>query len=211
MSALQSRWAQLVLGILCMVMIANLQYGWTLFVLPIGQAHDWSRAAIQFAFAVFVICETWLLPFEGYVIDRIGPKLTVCAGGVLIGASWVVNSVADTLTVLYAAAATRRHRRGIRLWCNRRERHQVVPRPPRVGGGPHGGRLWCGVGRNVGPDIGDDRPGWLPNGLPGLRHPARCRGSHSVAVAQAASRAGNQARGRHGAQRHDRDAALPPA
>ena len=105
MAALQSRWAQLVLGIVCMVMIANLQYGWTLFVLPISQAHDWSRPAIQFAFAVFVICETWLLPFEGYVIDRIGPKLTVCAGGVLIGASWVANSLADSLMVLYAAAA----------------------------------------------------------------------------------------------------------
>ena len=105
MAALQSRWGQLLLGIVCMVMIANLQYGWTLFVLPISQAHDWGRAAIQVAFTVFVICETWLLPFEGYVIDRIGPKLTVCAGGLLIGASWVLNSLADSLTVLYAASA----------------------------------------------------------------------------------------------------------
>ena len=88
-----------------MVMIANLQYGWTLFVLPISQATGWSRAAIQIAFTVFVICETWLLPLEGYVIDRIGPKLTVCAGGVLIGASWVLNSVAGSLSLLYAAAA----------------------------------------------------------------------------------------------------------
>jgi OFA family oxalate/formate antiporter-like MFS transporter len=86
-------------------MIANLQYGWTLFVLPISQAHDWGRAAIQVAFTVFVISETWLLPLEGYVIDRIGPKLTVGAGGVLIGASWVLNSAADSLTLLYTAAA----------------------------------------------------------------------------------------------------------
>ncbi len=105
MAALQSRWGQLLLGIVCMVMIANLQYGWTLFVLPIGQAHDWGRAAIQVAFTVFVICETWLLPFEGYVIDRIGPKLTVCAGGLLIGGSWVLNSVADSLSMLYVASA----------------------------------------------------------------------------------------------------------
>jgi len=103
--ALQSRWLQLSLGIICMVMIANLQYGWTLFVLPISQAHDWSRAAIQVAFTVFVICETWLLPLEGYVIDRIGPKLTVCAGGVLIGASWALDSIADSLGVLYLASA----------------------------------------------------------------------------------------------------------
>ncbi len=105
MTALHSRWGQLVLGIVCMVMIANLQYGWTLFVLPIDSAHHWGRAAIQVAFTVFVVCETWLLPLEGYVIDRIGPKLTVGAGGVLIGLSWVMNGVADTLWLLYAAAA----------------------------------------------------------------------------------------------------------
>ena len=105
LSALYSRWGQLVLGIVCMVMIANLQYGWTLFVLPIDRAHGWGRAAIQVAFTIFVICETWLLPLEGYVIDRIGPKLTVGAGGVLIGASWVLNGFADSLTLLYVAAA----------------------------------------------------------------------------------------------------------
>lgn len=88
-----------------MVMIANLQYGWTLFVLPIRQAHDWGPAAIQVAFTVFVLCETWLLPLEGYVIDRIGPKLTVCTGGVLVGASWTLNGAAESLAVLYVASA----------------------------------------------------------------------------------------------------------
>ena len=105
MSLMKSRWSQLIIGIVCMVMIANLQYGWTLFVLPIGHATGWSRPAIQVAFTVFVLCETWLLPLEGYVIDRIGPRLTVCAGGVLIGASWVLDSVAASLTLLYVAAA----------------------------------------------------------------------------------------------------------
>jgi len=103
--ALQSRWSQLILGIVCMIMIANLQYGWTLFVLPIDQAHHWGRAAIQVAFTIFVVCETWLLPLEGYVIDRIGPRWTVFAGGIFIGASWVMNSFADSLTLLYVAAA----------------------------------------------------------------------------------------------------------
>lgn len=102
---LHARWTQLILGIVCMIMIANLQYGWTLFVLPIDQAHGWGRAAIQVAFTVFVICETWLLPLEGYVIDKIGPRLTVAAGGVCIGGSWVLNGVADSLTLLYVAAA----------------------------------------------------------------------------------------------------------
>ena len=102
---LRARWTQLMLGIVCMVMIANLQYGWTLFVLPIDQANHWGRAAIQVAFTIFVICETWLLPIEGYVIDRIGPRATVAAGGLFIGASWVLNGLTTSLTLLYVAAA----------------------------------------------------------------------------------------------------------
>jgi OFA family oxalate/formate antiporter-like MFS transporter len=105
MSVLHSRWGQLVLGVVCMIMIANLQYGWTLFVLPIDQATHWGRAAIQVAFTVFVLCETWLLPIEGYVIDRAGPKLTVLGGGVAIGLCWVLNGVAGSLWLLYVAAA----------------------------------------------------------------------------------------------------------
>ena len=105
MSLIRSRWVQLGLGIICMVMIANLQYGWTLFVLPIDQAHHWGRAAIQIAFTIFVLTETWLVPFEGYLIDRIGPRPTVLAGGVMIGASWLMNGWAESLTMLYLAAA----------------------------------------------------------------------------------------------------------
>jgi OFA family oxalate/formate antiporter-like MFS transporter len=105
MSVFTTRWSQLLLGIVCMVMIANLQYGWTLFVLPIDQAHHWGRAAIQVAFTIFVVTETWLVPFEGWVIDRIGPRPTVMAGGALIGASWLLNGYADSLTLLYVSAA----------------------------------------------------------------------------------------------------------
>ena len=102
---IRNRWVQLVLGIVCMIMIANLQYGWTLFVLPIDQAHKWGTKAIQIAFTIFVVTETWLVPFEGYLIDRFGPRPTVFAGGLLIGASWLINGYADSLTMLYIGAA----------------------------------------------------------------------------------------------------------
>jgi len=58
-----------------MIMIANLQYGWTLFVLPMSKAHQWGKPAIQVGFTIFVLCETWLLPVEGYLIDRTGRGL----------------------------------------------------------------------------------------------------------------------------------------
>jgi OFA family oxalate/formate antiporter-like MFS transporter len=96
---------QLVFGILCMVMIANLQYGWTLFVGPIDEKYQWGRAAIQIAFTIFVLTETWLVPIEGYLIDRFGPRIMISASGALVAVAWVINSVADSLFLLYVGAA----------------------------------------------------------------------------------------------------------
>src|ERR1700722_7791826 len=103
-----TRWAQLASVIVCMVMIANLQYGWTYFVNPISAAHGWTIASIQFAFSVFIALETWLTPIEGWIVDilgpRRGPKLMVAFGGVMVALGWVVNSMADSLTMLYLGA-----------------------------------------------------------------------------------------------------------
>src|SRR3984885_6421722 len=99
------RWVQLALGVACMVTIANLQYGWTLFVTPLDQKYHWGRAAIQVAFTIFVLTETWLVPLEGYLIDRFGPKVMVCGSGVLVAIAWALNSVADSLFLLYLGAA----------------------------------------------------------------------------------------------------------
>jgi MFS transporter, OFA family, oxalate/formate antiporter len=99
------RWLQLVIGIICMAMIANLQYGWTLFVNPLDAKYHWGRASIQVAFSIFVLLETWLVPVEGYLVDRFGPRLVVLVGGILCGIAWVMNAYADTLAFLYLAAA----------------------------------------------------------------------------------------------------------
>ena len=99
------RWIQLLMGIICMAMIANLQYGWTLFVGPISEKYGWTKAAIQVAFTIFVLTETWLVPIEGYLVDRFGPRLVVMVGGILCGLGWVMNSYASSLGALYAAAA----------------------------------------------------------------------------------------------------------
>jgi OFA family oxalate/formate antiporter-like MFS transporter len=92
-----------------MVLIANLQYGWTLFVGPIQQAHGWSIAEIQVAFSIFIATETWLTPIEGYIVDHLGPnsgpRLMVAFGGVLVGVAWIINSYANSLGMLYLGAA----------------------------------------------------------------------------------------------------------
>ena len=99
------RWLQLIIGVVCMAMVANLQYGWTLFVNPIDEKFGWGRPAIQVAFTLFVLLETWLVPVEGWLVDKFGPRIVVVGAGVLVGLSWVMNSWASSLPMLYAAAA----------------------------------------------------------------------------------------------------------
>jgi MFS transporter, OFA family, oxalate/formate antiporter len=98
-------WVQLVIGVICMAAVANLQYGWTLFVNPIDAKYHWGRASIQVAFTLFVLIETWLIPVEGYLVDRFGPRWVVLAGALLVGTAWALNSVASSLPMLYFGAA----------------------------------------------------------------------------------------------------------
>ena len=103
-----TRWTQLIVGILCMIFIANLQYGWTLFVNPINKAHGWSIASIQLAFSIFIALETWLTPIHGWIADslgeRRGPKLVVAVGGILVALGWIINAYAQSLEMLYLGA-----------------------------------------------------------------------------------------------------------
>ena len=102
------RWAQLWFGVLCMMLIANLQYAWTLFVGPIREAHGWSLADIQWAFTIFIATETWITPFAGYAVDHMGPRRgprpMILLGGIGVGLGWVMNAYASSLMLLYVGA-----------------------------------------------------------------------------------------------------------
>jgi MFS transporter, OFA family, oxalate/formate antiporter len=101
---LTHRWTQLVMGIVCMAMVANLQYGWTLFVTPMEAKNHWGLTGVQLAFSIFVLVETWLVPLEGWLVDRFGPRPVIAAGGILAALGWVINSMATSLPELYVAA-----------------------------------------------------------------------------------------------------------
>src|SRR5438046_3047861 len=100
-----NRWVQLVAGVICMVMIANLQYGWTYFVDPIDAKFHWGRTNIQIAFTIFVGTETWFVPVEGWVVGRLGPRCVVMFGGIVVAIASPLNSFASSLPMLYLAAA----------------------------------------------------------------------------------------------------------
>ena len=99
-----NRWIQLVIGIVCMGLVANLQYAWTLFVSPMEAKNHWGLPAIQLAFSIFIVVETWLVPIEGWAVDKFGPRPVVAFGAIMAGLGWVLNSFATNLVMLYAGA-----------------------------------------------------------------------------------------------------------
>jgi MFS transporter, OFA family, oxalate/formate antiporter len=104
---MSKRWIQFGSAVIAMIMIANLQYAWTLFVAPLRAAHkDWSLPAIQWAFTLFIFLETWITPVEGWLIDRLGPRIFLTMGGVLVGVGWTGIGYVQSLTQLYLLYGT---------------------------------------------------------------------------------------------------------
>jgi len=98
---------QLIVGVICMAMIANLQYGWTFFVNPMAKANSWDVASIQVAFSIFVALETWMTPFQGWIVDSLGqqgPRLMVAVCAILVAIGWLINARAESLEMLYLGA-----------------------------------------------------------------------------------------------------------
>ena len=96
-----NRWFQLVASLIAMIMIANLQYAWTLFVKPMQAAQGWGLSDIQVAFTLFILFQTWVQPLDGWLIDRLGPRGFISAAGVLCGFGWAGLGYATTLPQLY--------------------------------------------------------------------------------------------------------------
>ena len=96
-----TRWIQLLLGLICMMAISSPQYVWTLFVKPFGTALTAGPAAIQVTFSLLIVLQTFFSPFQGYLVDRFGPRLLIASGAVLTGLSWVLAASASSLTGLY--------------------------------------------------------------------------------------------------------------
>jgi len=95
------RWRQLIGCIAMMMAIANLQYAWTLFTVPLSESLGVKLSDVQLAFTLFILFETWLVPFEGYLIDRLGVRVVVSVGAIMVGLAWIGAGTVTTVTGLY--------------------------------------------------------------------------------------------------------------
>jgi MFS transporter, OFA family, oxalate/formate antiporter len=96
-----NRWSQLLLGVVAMMAISSPQYVWTLFTGPLNQKLGTTLAQLQWTFSLLIILQTWLSPFQAYLVDRFGPRLLIAIGALLSGGSWVASAYVDNVWALY--------------------------------------------------------------------------------------------------------------
>ena len=97
-----NRWVRLAAAVVGMIMIANLQYSWTLFVKPLIAANHWKLSDVQWAFTFFIAAETWFMSCCGWPIDKLGPRAFVTIAGVMCGVGWAALGWVHSLSALYA-------------------------------------------------------------------------------------------------------------
>ncbi len=96
-----NRWYQLILGIVAMMAISSPQYVWTLFTGPLNQKLGTTLAQLQWTFSLLVILQTWLSPFQAWLVDRFGPRRLIAIGALLSGGSWIISASVDSVWALY--------------------------------------------------------------------------------------------------------------
>ena len=70
-----------------MMAISSPQYVWTLFTKPLGTALGAGAPAIQVTFSILIVLQTFFSPFQGWLVERFGPRWLIAAGCALTGLS----------------------------------------------------------------------------------------------------------------------------
>src|SRR5258707_4441808 len=172
------RWTQLAIGVGAMVMIANYQYGWTFFVPDIQKKFGWDRASIQVAFTLFALFETWLVPIEGWFVDKYGPRLVVLIGGIFCAIGWAMNAEATTLNGYYFGMIVAGiGARGVYGTCVGNALKWVPDKRGPAAGITAAG-ICAGAGPTGAPNSAQVQAGRVPSAVPFLPLPARQRIRH---------------------------------
>ncbi|MDB5961281.1 MAG: putative transporter of the major facilitator superfamily [Massilia sp.] len=96
-----TRWVQLAAGVFCMMAISSPQYVWTLFTKPLLAQFGGTLSQLQVTFSILIVLQTFLSPFQGYLVERFGPRLLLSVGALMTGASWVLAAQATSVAGIY--------------------------------------------------------------------------------------------------------------
>jgi OFA family oxalate/formate antiporter-like MFS transporter len=96
-----NRWLQLLFGLVCMMAISSPQYVWTLFTGPFTTHLGATLAQVQVTISILIVLQTFLSPFQGYLVDLFGPRTLLSIGALFSAASWIFAATVKSTLGLY--------------------------------------------------------------------------------------------------------------
>jgi MFS family permease len=96
-------WIVLICSILTIYGGGIFYYGFSTFVKPVVRELGWSMALVSGAFSLYRLEAGIAAPIVGYLLDRIGPRKLVFAGGLVMGGGLIYLSHVTTVLPFYAA------------------------------------------------------------------------------------------------------------
>jgi oxalate/formate antiporter len=102
-TAAATRWIQLLMGFIVMMVISSPQYVWTLFVPSFQKTTGAALSEVQWTITILIVLQTWLSPVQGFLVEKLGPRLLIGVGALLSGAGWIASSSIESLWGLYAS------------------------------------------------------------------------------------------------------------
>jgi oxalate/formate antiporter len=84
-----------------MMAISSPQYVWTLFTGPFTTHLGATLAQVQVTISILIVLQTFLSPFQGYLVDLFGPRTLLSIGALFSAASWIFAATVKSNLGLY--------------------------------------------------------------------------------------------------------------
>jgi MFS family permease len=96
-------WRALVATFVTLGLTYGFWYAYSVFLVAFLREFGWSRSVVAGAFSTLVIVHGLTGPALGWLVERVGPRLVIASGGVLLAAALVVGAHVGAVWQLYAA------------------------------------------------------------------------------------------------------------
>jgi len=95
------RWLPLLGGIVSSTACGLLLYAWSVFIKPLSAEFEWSRAEISLAYSICVLVFASISYPAGRLSDRLGARVIVFIGGLILGIGFFLAGLTDSRAWLY--------------------------------------------------------------------------------------------------------------
>ncbi|MBF8299320.1 MAG: hypothetical protein HW397_369 [Dehalococcoidia bacterium] len=97
-------WIMVMAGVVNQMIMSGVGgQGFGTFILPLEREFGWSKSTLSAARALMQIENGLMGPFEGYLVDKLGPRIMTTLGMIVFGIGFIMLGFVHSLTMYFAA------------------------------------------------------------------------------------------------------------